>query len=224
MRKPLSMLSVLALSVGIAMSAAPAQAALPSLLGSNQEMPSLAPVLEQVTRAVVNISVSGKKITRQRLPEQFKFFFGPNMPDEQVSEQPFQALGSGVIVDAKKGYVITNAHVVHEADEIKVNLKDGREYAAKKIGEDKQSDIALLQIKAEDLVQIKFADSDELRVGDYARAIGNPFGLARPSPPVLSVRWVAAASTSRIWRTSSRPMRPSTPVTPAAPCSTCVAS
>ncbi len=179
MRKPLSMLSVLALSVGIAMSAAPAQAALPSLLGSNQEMPSLAPVLEQVTPAVVNISVSGKKITRQRLPEQFKFFFGPNMPDEQVSEQPFQALGSGVIVDAKKGYVITNAHVVHEADEIKVNLKDGREYAAKKIGEDKQSDIALLQIKAEDLVQIKFADSDELRVGDYALAIGNPFGLGQ---------------------------------------------
>lgn len=75
--------------------------------------------------------------------------------------------------------MITNAHVVHEADEIKVNLKDGREYAAKKIGEDKQSDIALLQIKAEDLVQIKFADSDELRVGDYALAIGNPFGLGQ---------------------------------------------
>ncbi|WP_421164912.1 Do family serine endopeptidase [Aeromonas dhakensis] len=179
MRKPLSVLSVLALSVGIAMSAAPVQAALPSLLANNQEMPSLAPVLEQATPAVVNISVSGKKITRQRLPEQFRFFFGPNMPDEQVSEQPFQALGSGVIIDAKKGYVITNAHVVHEADEIKVNLKDGREYAAKKIGEDKQSDIALLQIKAEDLVQIKFADSDELRVGDYALAIGNPFGLGQ---------------------------------------------
>lgn len=179
MRKPLSMLSVLALSVGIAMSAAPAQAAMPSLFESNQEMPSLAPVLEQVTPAVVNISVSGKKVTRQRLPEQFRFFFGPNMPDEQVSEQPFQALGSGVIIDAKKGYVITNAHVVHEADEIKVNLKDGREYAAKKIGEDKQSDIALLQIKADDLVQIKFADSDELRVGDYALAIGNPFGLGQ---------------------------------------------
>ena len=148
-------------------------------MANNQEMPSLAPVLEQVTPAVVNISVSGKKITRQRLPEQFRFFFGPNMPDEQVSEQPFQALGSGVIIDAKKGYVITNAHVVHEADEIKVNLKDGREYATKKIGEDKQSDIALLQIKAEDLVQIKFADSDELRVGDYALAIGNPFGLGQ---------------------------------------------
>ncbi|MGL5031306.1 MAG: Do family serine endopeptidase [Aeromonas sp.] len=179
MRKPLSMLSVLALSVGIAMSAAPAQAALPSLFGSSQEMPSLAPVLEQVTPAVVNISVSGKKITRQRLPEQFKFFFGPNMPDEQVREQPFQALGSGVIVDAKKGYIITNAHVVHDADEIKVNLKDGREYAAKKIGEDKQSDIALLQIQPDDLVQIKFADSDDLRVGDYALAIGNPFGLGQ---------------------------------------------
>ncbi|MGL4249247.1 MAG: Do family serine endopeptidase [Aeromonas sp.] len=179
MRKPLSMLSVLTLSVGIAMSAVPAQAALPSLPGSAQETPSLASVLEQVTPAVVNISVSGKKITRQRLPEQFKFFFGPNMPDEQVSEQPFQALGSGVIIDAKKGYVITNAHVVHDADEIKVTLKDGREYAAKKIGEDKQSDIALLQIKTEDLVQITFADSDELRVGDYALAIGNPFGLGQ---------------------------------------------
>ena len=69
------------------MSSAPAQAALP-LMANNQEMPSLAPVLEQVTPAVVNISVSGKKITRQRLPEQFRFFFGPNMPDEQVSEQP----------------------------------------------------------------------------------------------------------------------------------------
>ncbi|MFM4720249.1 DegQ family serine endoprotease [Aeromonas bivalvium] len=178
MRKPLSLLSVLALSVGIALSAAPAQAALPSLMG-NQDIPSLAPVLEQVTPAVVNISVSGKKITRQRLPEQFRFFFGPNMPNEQVSEQPFQALGSGVIIDAKKGYVITNAHVIHEADEIKVSLKDGREFTAKKIGEDKQSDIALLQIKSDGLTAIKLADSDDLRVGDYALAIGNPFGLGQ---------------------------------------------
>ena len=76
-----------------------------------------------------------------------------------MSEQPFQALGSGVIIDAKKGYAITNAHVVHEADEIKVNLKDGREYAAKKIGEDKVGHRPCCRSgKAEDLVQIKFAD------------------------------------------------------------------
>ncbi|MFR9719761.1 Do family serine endopeptidase [Aeromonas diversa] len=185
MRKSLSLLSVVALSVGMALSTAPAQAALPSLFGNsdnasnNSEMPSLAPMIEQVTPAVVNIYVSGKKITRQRLPEPFRYFFGPDMPAEQVQEQPFQALGSGVIIDAKKGYVITNAHVVHEADEIKVSLKDGREFKAKKIGEDKQSDIALLQIKADNLVQIQMADSDKLRVGDYAIAIGNPFGLGQ---------------------------------------------
>ena len=99
------------------------------------------------------------------------------MPDERVSEQPFQALGSGVIIDAKKGYVITNAHVVHEADEIKVNLKDGRG-CAKKIGET-NSRISPAANRPRIWCEIKFADSDELRVGDYALAIGNPFGLGQ---------------------------------------------
>ena len=172
------LLSALALSLSMALSVAPAQAALP-LSVNGQDMPSLAPVVEQVTPAVVNILVSGKKVTRQEIPEQFRFFFGLDMPDAQVQEQPFQALGSGVIIDAAKGYVITNHHVIDGADEIKVTLKDGRELKAKKIGEDQQSDIAVLQIKADNLTEIKLANSEQLRVGDFAIAIGNPFGLGQ---------------------------------------------
>ena len=172
------MLSAIAISVGLSFGSTTAQAALP-LVMNGQEMPTLAPVLEGVTPAVVNISVSGKKVTKQAIPEQFRFFFGPNLPPDQIQEQPFQALGSGVIIDSDKGYVITNFHVIQEADEIKVTLKDGREFTAKKIGEDQQSDIALLQIKAKDLSQVKLANSDQLRVGDFAIAIGNPFGLGQ---------------------------------------------
>ncbi len=178
MSNTLHLLSALALSLSMALSVAPAQAALP-LSVNGQDMPSLAPVVEQVTPAVVNILVSGKKVTRQEIPEQFRFFFGPDMPDAQVQEQPFQALGSGVIIDAAKGYVITNHHVIDGADEIKVTLKDGRELKAKKIGEDQQSDIAVLQIKADNLTEIKLANSEQLRVGDFAIAIGNPFGLGQ---------------------------------------------
>lgn len=171
-------LSALALALGLCVLPFSANAALP-LAVDGQEMPSLAPVLEIVTPAVVNISVSGKKVTKEAIPEQFRFFFGPNLPSEQVQERPFQALGSGVILDAAKGYVITNFHVVDAADEIKVTLKDGRELTAKKIGEDQQSDIALLQVKADKLTAVKLADSDKLRVGDFAIAIGNPFGLGQ---------------------------------------------
>mgnify|MGYP000331850842 CR=1 FL=1 len=175
-RRSRLMLNGIALGMGICLSSLPVQAALPLAIDS-QQMPSLAPILETVTPAVVNISVSGKKVTRQAIPEPFRFFFGPNMPDEQMQEQPFQALGSGVIIDATKGYVITNYHVIQEADEIKVTLKDGREFTAKKIGEDQQSDIALLQIlKPSNLTQIAIADSDKLRVGDFAVAVGNPLG------------------------------------------------
>ncbi len=172
------LLSILALSLGVALSSLPAQAALPLTI-EGQSLPSLAPIVERVTPAVVNISVSGKKISRQSIPEPFRFFFGPDLPPEQLQEQPFKALGSGVIVDAAKGYVITNYHVIDSADEIKVTLKDGREFKAKKIGVDEQSDIALLQIKADTLSALNFADSDQLRVGDFTVAIGNPFGLGQ---------------------------------------------
>lgn len=144
----------------------------------NQEMPSLAPLLNKVVPAVVNISVSGKKSLRNDamdIPEQFRFFF-PEMPKERA----FNALGSGVIINAEKGYVITNYHVVDGADEIKVTLHDGRVLKAKRIGEDQQTDFALLQLdKTTNLSELKFADSDKLRVGDFAIAIGNPFGLGQ---------------------------------------------
>lgn len=176
MKSRLPLVSALALSIGLAVIPA-AQAALPLAAGS--EIRSLAPVLEKVTPAVVNISVSGNKVSRQVLPEPFRFFFGPEMQGEQVQERPFQALGSGVIIDAKQGYVITNNHVISDADKILITLMDGQEYEAELIGSDKQSDIALLKVDAKDLVEIEFADSDQLRVGDFAIAIGNPFGLGQ---------------------------------------------
>ncbi|MGO4999803.1 Do family serine endopeptidase [Oceanisphaera sp. W20_SRM_FM3] len=176
MKSRLPLVSALALSIGLAVIPA-AQAALP--FGAGSDIRSLAPVLEKVTPAVVNISVSGSKVSRQGIPEQFRFFFGPDMPGEQVQERPFQALGSGVIIDAKKGYVITNNHVISDADKILITLMDGQEYEAELIGSDKQSDIALLKVDAKDLVAIEFSDSDALRVGDFAIAIGNPFGLGQ---------------------------------------------
>ena len=150
-------------------------AALPFFSTEKGEVPSLAPMLDKATPAIVSISVEGTQVSRQRVPEMFKHFFGGT--DEQVQERPFKGLGSGVIIDAKKGYVVTNNHVVHNADEIIVKLTDGREFTAKKLGADEQSDIALLKIEPDALAAMPLANSDELRVGDFVVAIGNPFGL-----------------------------------------------
>lgn len=180
--------SVLALTVS-ALLATNAQANIqPSLIDAvsnqqnNQDVPTLAPLLKRVVPAVVNISISGTKHYSNHgfdIPSQFRFFF-PDMGPMQPQEQPFQALGSGVIIDAKKGLVITNFHVVNDANEIKVTLHDGRVLSAKKIGEDEQTDFALLQLEDfKNLVDIPFADSDKLEVGDFAIAIGNPFGLGQ---------------------------------------------
>ena len=150
-------------------------AALPFFSSDKNEVPSLAPMLAKATPAIVSISVKGTQISRQRVPEMFKNFFGGS--SEQVQQRPFKGLGSGVIIDAKLGYIVTNNHVVDNADEITVKLTDGREFKAKKIGADAQSDIALLKIEPHDLIAIPLADSDNLRVGDFVVAIGNPFGL-----------------------------------------------
>ncbi|CAH7486634.1 periplasmic serine endoprotease DegP [Vibrio chagasii] len=175
MKKPLLALSVLTLSLSSIITPIQATAALPLSVG-NEQLPSLAPMLEQVTPAVVSIAVEGKQVQRQQIPEQFQFFFGP----EQTRERPFRGLGSGVIIDAKKGHIVTNYHVIDGADDIKVRLHDGREYDAELIGGDQMSDIALLKLeKAKNLTQIKLADSDKLRVGDFTVAIGNPFGLGQ---------------------------------------------
>lgn len=150
-------------------------AALPFFSNDKGEVPSLAPMLDKATPAIVSISVEGTQVSRQRVPEMFKNYFGGK--DEQVQERPFKGLGSGVIIDAKEGYVVTNNHVVDNADQITVKLTDGREFKAKKLGADEQSDIALLKIEPDALTAMPLADSDDLRVGDFVVAIGNPFGL-----------------------------------------------
>ncbi|MCC2015353.1 serine endoprotease DegQ [Enterobacter hormaechei] len=179
MKKKNQLFSALALSVGLSLSASfPASAALPSQVPGQEAIPSLAPMLEKVLPAVVSVQVEGTARQSQRIPEELKKYFGEDAPDQQA--QPFEGLGSGVIIDAAKGYILTNNHVISQADKISVQLNDGREFDAKLIGGDDQSDIALLQVQnPSNLTQIAIADSDKLRVGDFAVAVGNPFGLGQ---------------------------------------------
>lgn len=179
MKKKNQLLSALALSVGLSLSASfPASAALPSQVPGQEAIPSLAPMLEKVLPAVVSVQVEGTARQSQRIPEELKKYFGEDAPDQQA--QPFEGLGSGVIIDAAKGYILTNNHVISQADKISVQLNDGREFDAKLIGGDDQSDIALLQVQnPSNLTQIAIADSDKLRVGYFAVAVGNPFGLGQ---------------------------------------------
>ncbi|MDF4957158.1 trypsin-like peptidase domain-containing protein, partial [Vibrio parahaemolyticus] len=139
MKKPLLALTVLSLSLGSIIAPVQATAALP-LNVDGQQLPSLAPMLEKVTPAVVSIAVEGKQVQTSRIPEQFQFFFGPDFPMEQRRERPFRGLGSGVIIDAKKGHIVTNYHVIKGADEIRVRLFDGREYDATLVGGDEMAD------------------------------------------------------------------------------------
>src|SRR4051794_20585121 len=141
------------------------------------KVPTLAPLLEQVTPAVVNIAVLS------RSPEQdnpmlrdpfFRRFFG--LPE---TAKPQMSAGSGVIVDARGGYVLTNHHVVKDAEQIAVTLKDGRRLQGKLVGSDAATDIALLKVEGDNLNALTLGDSDALRVGDYVMAIGNPFGLGQ---------------------------------------------
>lgn len=153
-------------------------------------IPSLAPMLEQVTPAVVNIRVSKAIPTSSRyfsqgeaLPEELRRFF-PDFPDglnqQQRGRQPYAVgAGSGVIVDAGQGFIITNHHVVEGATSINVQLHDGRTMEAELIGSDESTDVALIQIVAEDLTDIEMADIDTVQVGDYVVAIGNPFGIGQ---------------------------------------------
>jgi serine protease Do/serine protease DegQ len=156
----------------------PVQAALPAMVDT-QALPSLAPMLERATPAVVNIATESRVASRRNpLLEDpfFRHFF--NIPD-QPREQTAQSVGSGVVVDAKRGYVITNHHVVEGADTITVTLRDGRRLKAKVVGSDSQSDVAVIQIPGGNLTALPLADSDALRVGDFVVAVGNPFGLGQ---------------------------------------------
>jgi Do/DeqQ family serine protease len=156
-----------------------AQAALPLTDSQGGTLPSLAPMLERVLPSVVNIATESRvRVQDNPLLQDpfFRRFFGvPNVPRERQT----QALGSGVIVDAKHGYVLTNNHVVAKADEITVTLKDGRSLKAKLVGTDPETDVAVVQIPAKNLTAVPLADSDKLRVGDFVVAIGNPFGLGQ---------------------------------------------
>ncbi|RJS94676.1 DegQ family serine endoprotease [Salinisphaera sp. Q1T1-3] len=159
-----------------------AQASIPSgmLSGDN---PSLAPMLDKTLPAVVNVVVTGKAQAAPSNPlfndPFFRQFF--NAPQQQQQQQPQMAhptaTGSGVIINAGKGYIVTNYHVVHDAEKIEVRLNDNRQFKAKVVGTDPETDLAVIQIKADDLTQLQLANSDDLRVGDFVVAVGNPFGL-----------------------------------------------
>ncbi len=143
------------------------------------DRPGIAQVLENVTPAVVNISVTGRAAVPQNPllnDPYFRRFF--DMPD-QPQTRPVQSAGSGVIIDAADGYILTNHHVVKDAEEVTIVLQDRREIPAQVIGSDAATDIALLQIDAAGLKAVPISDSDTLRVGDYVAAIGNPFGIGQ---------------------------------------------
>ena len=153
---------------------------LPEAVGG-QPMPSLAPMLAKVSPAVVNISsTSHRRVAVNPFfsdPIMRQFFGLPAVPPTR--EIPQQSLGSGVIVDAGRGYILTNNHVIAGADEIQVILTDGKTYKAKLVGADPTTDLAVIQISAPNLVALPLADSSKLRVGDFVVAVGDPFGLGQ---------------------------------------------
>src|SRR5439155_470325 len=168
------------LTLLVALAPATLAAATPPAVGETP-LPTLAPMIKKVSPAVVNIATRGT--IRERGPQNplfddpfFRRFFDAP-PEGGTRERPFQSAGSGVIVDAKAGYVLTNAHVVENANEITVTLQDGRDLKAEVVGSDADSDVAVLKVKPEGLAQVALGDSAKSEVGDFVVAIGNPFGL-----------------------------------------------
>src|SRR5687768_9279760 len=177
MKKSFRFISSRTLLIGLLVVALPAYSTIPVSDGKNG-LPTLAPMLKDVTPAVVNISVQ----TRAAIEENplfrdpfFRHFF--NLPDQAA--RPERSVGSGVIVDAAHGFVITNYHVIKDAQQVVVTLKDRRQFQAKLVGTDPGTDIALLKIDAKNLKALRLGDSDLLNVGDFVVAIGNPFGLGQ---------------------------------------------
>ncbi|AKC87069.1 Do family serine endopeptidase [Pseudoxanthomonas suwonensis] len=164
-------------ATGVPVPAAPPPAATAASLPSavdGQAMPSLAPMLKRVMPAVVSVH------TKQRVAVRNPFFddpvfrrMFPQVPQERINE----SLGSGVIIDAARGYVLTNHHVIEGADDVSVTLADGRTLTAEFLGSDRDTDVALIRIPAENLTGLPLGDSSRLEVGDYVVAVGNPFGL-----------------------------------------------
>ncbi len=173
--------SALVLSTGIILASgspfpALAGAAIPEVGGA--PLQTVAPVVSRITPGVVGIAAKGRVREQNPLLQDplFRRFF--NMREGPI-ERETQAMGSGVIVDAGRGYVLTNAHVVENATNIEVTTKDNRRLKARLVGRDAETDIAVLQISADNLTAVPMGDSDRLQVGDFVLAVGNPFGLGQ---------------------------------------------
>ncbi len=164
----------------LALLAPAAHATLPSADSEGNPLPTLAPMLERTIPAVVNVftetrvAVRGNPLFNDPF---FRNFF--NLPEQRPRERKGESLGSGVVVDAEKGYILTNHHVIEHAVEISVNLSDGHTLRAELVGSDPETDIAVIRVDNGKLTALPMADSDRLRVGDFAVAIGNPFGLGQ---------------------------------------------
>ncbi|MGZ8151566.1 MAG: DegQ family serine endoprotease [Methylovulum sp.] len=166
------------LPIYLCLAATSEAAGIPSYV-EGQALPSLAPMLERSMPAVVNISTTTNiQINQNPLLQDpfFRQFY--NLPN-QPSQQQKNSLGSGVIIDSRQGLVLTNNHVIDKADKIMVTLTDGRQLNAELIGTDPEADVAIIQIPPNNLTELPIADSNELKVGDFVVAIGNPFGLGQ---------------------------------------------
>ena len=177
--KRLAFAAVFAASLAVSL---PSFAHMPPPAVAGQAVPSLAPIVKRVSPAVVNVSTRGHVKVQQNNPFMndpfFQQFFGRQGGNQPI-ERKFQSLGSGVIVDADKGYILTNNHVVENADKITVTLMDNRSFDAEVVGKDPDTDVAVLKLKGkfDNLTPISLGDSGKLQVGDFVVAIGNPFGL-----------------------------------------------
>lgn len=153
----------------------PAYGRVPPMLHGKSDNPELANMLQKIMPAVVNITAQGDapmQTPQQQAKQPSRGSINPYNPFPR-----FQAVGSGVIIDAENGFVVTNAHVIRHADVLIVSLSDGRKLKARKIGEDPATDVAIIQVYAKHLQAIPLANSNEVKVGDFVAAIGNPFGL-----------------------------------------------
>ena len=177
--RPFLLSTTLFIAVFTSIVSTAAMAAIPAY-ADGQPLPSLAPMIEKIRPAVVNIATRGSvDIQNHPLlndPLFQRFFKGfENMPQRKE----VKSLGSGVIIDAAAGYIVTNHHVIDGADEISVTLHNGQQLEAKIVGSDSEADVAILKVKYDKLTDIPFSDSSKSRVGDFVVAIGNPFGLGQ---------------------------------------------